>query len=118
MQKKYRLSGTRTFNYLYKKGKSVATHQLVLIYAPSKYNLHVGVVASKKVGKAVVRNRVRRRIKEAFRSLIPYIQDNNNYIIVAKQTVAECNFAQIKSSLIKALQRAEKLSVSDISKII
>lgn len=112
MQKKYRLSGSKTFNYLYKKGSSTATRQLVLIYAPSKFPLKVGVVVSKKIGKAVVRNKVRRRIKESFRALIPNVEDKCNYIVVARAGIAECNFKQINDSLVTALKRANKLKKS------
>ncbi|MEG1608894.1 MAG: ribonuclease P protein component [Clostridia bacterium] len=112
MQKQYRLSGSKTFNYIYKKGSSVATRQLVLISAPSKFTLRVGVVVSKKVGNAVTRNKVRRRIKEAFRALIPLVEDKCNYIIVARTGIDACNFRQINDSLVTALKRANKLKKS------
>lgn len=113
MQKKYRLKGARTFNYLYKRGLSCATTQLVLIYAPSKYSLRVGFVTSKKVGNAVIRNRARRQLREAFRSLIPYITDNSNYIIVARKDIVSCSFAKIKKSLINVLKRAQKITLPE-----
>lgn len=109
MQKKYRLSGSRTFNYLYKKGSSVATRHLVLIFAPTKFSLRVGFVVSKKIGKAVVRNKVRRRLREAFRALIPQIQDNFNYIVVARASISECDYKQISDNLLLAFNRAKKL---------
>ncbi|MGN0771451.1 MAG: ribonuclease P protein component [Christensenellales bacterium] len=107
MQKKYRLSGRRVFNYLYRKGTSVACGQLVLIYAPSRYPLKVGVVVSKKVGKAVVRNKIRRRIKEAFRLMIPHVADNYNYVVVARPQIATLSYAQIRNSLIGVLKKAK-----------
>ncbi len=107
MQKRYRLSGRRTFNYIYRKGTSVSNGQLVLFYTPSKYSLRVGVVVSKKVGKAVVRNKARRRIKEAFRSMIADVVDKHNIIIVAKSCVATMSYQEIKISLEKLLKKAK-----------
>lgn len=107
MQKKYRLSGRRVFNYLYRKGTSVANGQLVLIYTPSKYPLKVGVVVSKKIGKAVVRNKIRRRIKEAFRLMIPHVADKYNYIVVARPDVATMSYQDIEKSLVHVLKRAK-----------
>ena len=110
MQKKYRLSGRKTFNYLLNKGTSVPAKALVLIYAPSKYTKHVGFIVSKKIGNAVTRNRTRRRLKEAFRSLIPNLQDNINYIIIARSGIEELDFKEIKQALIGVLDRAGLLN--------
>ena len=106
MQKKYRLKGRKTFNYLLNKGTSVPAKALVLIYAPSKYSTRVGFVVSKKIGNAVTRNRTRRRLREAFRSLIPNVTDNTNYIVIARKGIEELNFIEIKESLIGVLKRA------------
>ncbi len=106
MQKKYRLSGRKTFNYLLNKGTSVPAKALVLIYAPSKYTKHVGFIVSKKIGNAVTRNRTRRRLKEAFRSFIPSVKENYNYIIIARKGIEELDFEEIKTSLIGVLKQA------------
>ena len=106
MQKKYRLKGRKTFNYLLNKGTSVPAKDLVLIYAPSKYALKAGFIVSKKIGNAVTRNKTRRRLKEAFRSLIPNLQENTNYIVIARAGIEELDFKEIKQSLIGVLSRA------------
>lgn len=110
MQKKYRLKGRKTFNYLLNKGTSVPAKDLVLVYAPSKYSLKAGFIVSRKIGNAVVRNRTRRRLKEAFRSLIPELKQNINYIIIARAGIAELDFLEIKKSLIEALNSVGLLS--------
>jgi len=106
MQKKYRLSGRKTFNYLLNKGTSVPAKALVLIYAPSKYPKHVGFIVSKKIGNAVVRNRTRRRLREAFRSIIPKVTDNHNYVIIARKGIEDLDFLEIKTALIAVLKKA------------
>lgn len=106
MQKKYRLKGRKVFNYILNKGSSVPTKAFVLIYAQSKYPIHAGFIVSKKVGHAVTRNKIRRRLRESFRSLIPNVADNYNYIIIARSGINDLSYFQITESLIGALKKA------------
>ena len=107
MQKKYRLKSSRVFNYLHKRGTSCANKCLVLVYAQSKYPIKVGFIVSKKVGKAVVRNKVRRRLREIFRALIPYLEQNCNYILIARAQSAQSTFYQLADAVFSALVRAQ-----------
>lgn len=113
MQRRYRLKSGRVFDYLHRKGVSSANKRLVLVHAPSKYPLKVGFIVSKKVGKAVVRNKVRRRLREIFRALIQFLDENRNYIIIARAESANSTFAQLAGSLTSLLQRS-KLIVKTI----
>ena len=114
MQKKYRLKNGRVFSYLHRKGESNANKMLVLVHAPSKYALKVGFIVSKKVdNRAVIRNKVRRRLREAFRALIPYLKDNENYIVIARESCGEADFEEIANSLAHVLVKSN-LVVKDI----
>ena len=58
----------KQFRYIYSRGKSFANKKLVVYYIKSNdEKLKIGISISKKVGKAVVRNRLRRLIKENIR---------------------------------------------------
>ncbi len=119
MQKKYRLKNGKVFDYLHKRGHSFANKLLVLVYAPSKYPLRVGFIVSKKVGKANVRNKTRRRLREAFRALIPYMKDNHNFIVIARSECAEADFYQLSSALAHLLAKEnlfEKEIDSEVAK--
>ena len=110
MQKKYRLKNGRVFSYLRTKGQSTANKMLVLVHAPSKYSLKVGFIVSKKVdNRAVIRNKVRRRLREAFRALIPYIKDNVNYIVIARDVCGEANFEELANSLLHLIIKSDLL---------
>lgn len=119
MQKKYRLKNGKVFDYLHKRGHSFANKLLVLVYAPSKYPLRVGFIVSKKVGKANVRNKTRRRLREAFRALIPYMKENHNFIVIARSECAEADFYQLSSALAHLLAKEnlfEKEIDSEVTK--
>ena len=94
MERRYRLQKNRTFQYVYRRGKSVACRDLVMLHAIGK-GLQVGFSVSKKVGNAVTRNLVKRRLRECFR---PYLGDVKNglYVIVARPSAAEATFQSLQ----------------------
>lgn len=97
MQAVYRLRKNAHFDFVYKKGKSVACRSMILIFAKNRdHALKVGFSVSKKIGKSVVRNRCKRRMKEAFRQNIPLLSPNFHYVVIARQPLTECSFAEIR----------------------
>lgn len=111
MQKKYRLKSGRVFNYLHRKGESCANKMLVLVHAPSKYSLKAGFIVSKRVdNRAVIRNKVRRRLREAFRALIPYLKDSENYIVIAREPCGEASFEELANSLLHLIIKSNLLA--------
>ncbi len=69
--------------------------------------VRVAIVVSRKVGKAVVRNRVRRRLREALLALLREgaVKPSLDVMVVAKPSAAEAGFADLKASLRTALAR-------------
>ena len=69
--------------------------------------VRVAIVVSRKVGKAVVRNRVRRRLREALLALLREgaVKPSLDVMVVAKPSAAEAGFADLKASLRTALVR-------------
>ena len=110
MQKKYRLGGRRTFSYIYARGGRTSGRYMAIICCPARRGLRIGVVAGKKVGKSVVRNKVRRRMKEIARAFIPHMQNGYNYIMVASPQAAGATFAELVKDMSAALTKAGKLS--------
>ena len=107
MERRYRLQKNRAFQYVYRKGHSVACRDLVLLFASSK-ELRVGFSVSKKVGKAVVRNKVKRRLRECFR---PWLGDVKTglYVIVARPSAAQATFRDLQRDVRYLLKKQDAL---------
>lgn len=113
MKKIYRLKSSKSFDYIHKHGKSIADKNLVLIVAPTKFNLKVGFSVSKKLGKAVVRNKVKRRLREGFRKMIPYLNPHFNYVIIARQGSQACDYKTLCASMLLLLTKANMVLNND-----
>jgi ribonuclease P protein component len=73
-----------------------------------------GFTATKKLGNAVVRNRIRRRLKEAVRIVAPgRAKDGCDYVVIARDAAASQPFADMERDLIAALGRLDRPSSND-----
>ncbi|MCQ2457233.1 MAG: ribonuclease P protein component [Clostridia bacterium] len=105
MEKRYRLKKNRAFQYVYRKGHSVACRDLVMLVAKGR-ELQIGFSVSKKVGNAVTRNKVKRRLRECFR---PYIGDVKTglYVIVARPSAAKATFQSLQRDTAYLLKKQD-----------
>ena len=110
LKQKYRLKKRKEFNYIFRKSKTFSTKLFVLNYVPTKLeNFKVGFSVSKKIGKAVVRNKVKRRMSEAFRSMQNKVSNDYNYIFVARRGIENASYEEIKSSIRYSLEKCNLL---------
>lgn len=86
MNRRFSLKKNRQFQYVYRRGKSFGCRELVLLYVRNR-ELQVGFSVSKKIGNAVVRNRTKRRMREAFAPLIPSLKPGY-YVLIAREEAA------------------------------
>ncbi len=67
-----------------------------------------GFTVTKKIGKSVVRNRIRRRLKEAVRTLDPLpARAGHDYVMIARAEALGLAFAALQAELVRALGRIE-----------
>jgi ribonuclease P protein component len=104
-----RLRRRGDFQRIYAAGKAypdscVVLHVLPLSDRPDE--CQVGFSVSKKVGDAVVRNRVKRRLREIVRPLLPRIRGGAQLVIAARSRSARADSAEMALSVTRALQRA------------
>ncbi len=74
-------------------------------------SVRVGFTVSRKVGNAVARNRVRRRLREVARLVIPdQARPDLDYVMVGRQAALKRDFAVLRQDLVEALRRLKALA--------
>ncbi|QEL89270.1 ribonuclease P protein component [Azospirillum brasilense] len=74
--------------------------------APGEPPIRLGLTASRKVGNAVVRNRARRRLREAARQILTaHAAPGHDFVLVARAATAERPWTELVGDLIAALKR-------------
>jgi ribonuclease P protein component len=94
VQRRNRLSRSRDFDTVYRKGRSASTRFLVLYWFPREEDADVegsrlGLAVPRSVGGAVVRNRVKRQLRETWAELADRIRPGHDYVLVARPGLAE-----------------------------
>ena len=82
----FRLKKEKDFNLVFNKGKRLYSSCLTLVYLPSS-ELKAGFAVSRKHGGSVTRNRIKRLLRESFRSFTPNIRQNFFFVFIPKVSV-------------------------------
>lgn len=111
MRNTVKFNQNRDFRRLYFKGKSLADPLLVVYFTKSRTPdvSHIGITATKKIGKANKRNRARRLIIEAYRALEPQIVGGWDFVFVARTKTTFSDFHSVKCAMTDLLKKAGAL---------
>ncbi len=106
LKKEYRVKKNKEIQEAFKKGKSFANRQFVVysLEKPGQEHFRIGLSVSKKIGNAVMRNQIKRYIRQAFHEMENDLDNHFDYIIIARKPVADMGFHDIKKSLIHVLK--------------
>ncbi len=108
MRRQHRLRKRTDFDAVYRKGRASATKlvALRLLRNHLPYNRY-GFSVGKRLGKAVVRNRVKRRLREGVRSLT--VQPGWDVVISARRPAAAADYHELREAVAGLLSRARIL---------
>jgi len=96
MQRRNRLSRSRDFDAVYRHGRSVSTRFLTLYWFERDEAVgapRLGFAVPKAVGNAVVRNRIKRQLREIVRGKLDGVPSTNDYVLVVRQGLPEASEA-------------------------
>lgn len=110
MKSCYRLKKKSDFNLVYKRGKSAWNrHFTVILKRNGQQDPRIGFSISKKVGKAVCRNRLKRRLKWICGQNMDWFDPGTDYIVVVRPNAADLSFDELRSSFQHAIKQSKKI---------
>lgn len=116
MNRRYSLRDKARFRQVRQEGASQAHPLIVLYYLANQETLsRCGFTATRRIGKAVDRNRVRRRISEAVRSLWDLVAPGWDLVWIARPGSKQAEFSELQSACARLLRRAHLLKASNDS---
>ncbi len=105
-----KFSSALKLNHIFRRLYSTSGHAngFLVLYARknrSAYN-RVGITASKKLGHAVVRNRVRRRLREVYRLNEDRFTPGWDIVVVARTRCIDASFSQLTKAYLSLAEKA------------
>lgn len=107
LPKENRLKKNSQFTYIYKHGLSKYSKFLSVSYVKTKYQpFKIGFTVSKKIGKSVIRSKVKRYLREATRLELKNINNGYNYVFIAREGIDQLNLESLRKIVIGLITKA------------
>ena len=115
LPQKYRLKSKFDFGKAYRNGKSRANAYLVLYFFPRGKiaavleNPRIGFSVSKKLGNAVVRNKIKRRLRAAIKPYLQSLRRDVDIIFIARKKIKGIPFSDVEKNMVYLLKKSRLL---------
>lgn len=108
MKKINRIRKDQQFKEIISKKQSLVTPCYIIYYQPKQYNYcRIGISVSKKLGHAVVRNKIKRQIRNMIEQTMNYYDYPYDIIIIVRKVYLLHDFAYNKNALSNTLNKAK-----------
>lgn len=108
MRKAYRVKKEKEFQAVFQKGNSFANRKFVVYILPKEQDhFRVGISVGKKIGNAVKRNEVKRKIRASLQEMSLRIKPDIDFIVIARPSVSNCSSNEVYSNLEHVLKLAK-----------
>jgi ribonuclease P protein component len=108
MNQIYRLRRSEDFQIVRRDGQFYASPLLVLAFLRNDLNhSRFGYVVNRRLGKAVHRNKIKRRMREATRLRIPTIKEGFDLVLIARKPIIEAAYVDVEKTVAGLLKRAK-----------
>ena len=105
MKKRFRVKKEKDFNAIFKEGKSFANRKFVIYRLENnEQHFRVGLSVSKKLGNAVTRNQIKRRIRHILIEHKDQLVENVDFVGIARKGVEILDYAEMGKNLLHALK--------------
>lgn len=104
------VKSSREFTRTIKRGKSSSDNYILIFIYPNHLKTNkIGISIGKKVGNSVVRNKVKRLIKENYRLIEEDLKTGYDIIFIPREACKDADFWNIKKSILKSLKKLDIL---------
>ena len=105
MKKRFRVKKEKDFNAIFKEGKSFANRKFVIYRLENnEQHFRVGLSVSKKLGNAVTRNQIKRRIRHILIEHKNQLVENVDFVVIARKGVEILEYAEMEKNLLHVLK--------------
>lgn len=105
MKKSFRVKREKDFKAIFKDGTSFANRKFVVYQLENQQNhFRVGLSVSKKLGNAVTRNRIKRRIRHILQSVKGSLVEHVDFVVIARKGVETLEYAEMEKNLLHVLK--------------
>ena len=105
MKKRFRVKKEKDFNAIFKEGKSFANRKFVIYRLENtEQHFRVGLSVSKKLGNAVTRNQIKRRIRHILIEHKNQLVENVDFVVIARKGVEILDYAEMGKNLLHVLK--------------
>lgn len=119
MRKSYRIKKEDEFQDVFENGESVANRNFVIYHLQrDQKHFRVGISVGKKVANtAVMRNQIKRYIRQSLLELKPDLDPQADFLVIARRHATQLDMAETKRNLVHVLKLAGVLASQDVTTI-